>query len=56
MGLPLIAALRAAKAPVVGHNVLAVVAQASRLQTLVRLPGGAQAGFAFLFFPQSGLV
>ena len=56
MGLPLIAALRAAEAPVVGHHVLAVMAQASRLQTLVRLPGSAQAGLAFLLFSDGGLV
>lgn len=56
MGLPLIAALRAAKAPVVGHHVLAVVAKASWLQTLVRLHCGAQAGLAFLFFSDGCLV
>lgn len=56
MGLPLIATLRAAKAPVVGHRLFAVVAQASRLQALVWLPGGTQAGFALLFFSDGGLV
>ena len=56
MGLPLIAALRAAKAPVVGHRLLAVVAQASRLQTLVWLPGSAQAGLTLLLFTNCCLV
>lgn len=56
ISLPLIAALRAAKAPVVGHRLFAVVAQAIRLQALVWLPGGAQAGLTFLFFSDGGLV
>ena len=56
IGLPLIAALRAAEAPVSGHRLFAVVAQASRLKSLVRLPGGGQAGLALLFFSDGCLV
>ncbi|MFN7302183.1 MAG: hypothetical protein ACK5U7_11985 [Bacteroidota bacterium] len=50
ISLPLIAALRATEAPVSGHRLFAVVAQASRLKSLVRLPGEGKAGLAFLLF------
>jgi hypothetical protein len=52
----LIAALRAAEAPVSGHRLFAVVAQASRLKSLVWLPGGGKAGLALLLFSQSGEI
>jgi hypothetical protein len=56
ISLPLIAALRAAEAPVIGHRLFAVVAQASRLKSVVWLPGGVQAGLSLLFFSDGGLV
>ena len=56
ISLPLIAALRATEAPVSGHRLFAVVAQASRLKSLVWLPGGGQTGLALLLFSDGGLV
>lgn len=50
ISLPLIAALRAAEAPVSGHRLFAVVAQASRFKSLVWLPGACQACLSLLLF------
>jgi len=56
ISLPLIAALGATEAPVSGHRLFAVVAQASRLKSLVWLPGIGQAGLALLFFSECRLI
>ena len=56
ISLPLIAALRAAEAPVSGHRLFAVVAQANRLKSLVWLPGSGKASLALLLFSDGSLV